>query len=88
MALSDTVLAFKILEGAMINENQYQIPSILASDLTLRSMEAILKQIFGDKAYSKLSNDGQKTSYPTIKKKLHFILNRKNLNVGIRNQIM
>ena len=77
MALSDTVLAFKILEGAMINENQYQIPSILASDLTLRSMEAILKQIFGDKAYSKLSNDGQKTSYPTIKEEIAFYIEQK-----------
>ena len=39
MALPDTVLAFKILEGAMINDNQQQIALTLTSDLSFKSMK-------------------------------------------------
>lgn len=50
MALSDTVLALKSLEGAVIHENQHQILLTLDSDLALMIMEAALKQIFWEKA--------------------------------------
>ena len=34
MALLDTVLAFRILEGVMMNKNQHQMALTFASDLT------------------------------------------------------
>ena len=36
MALPDTVLAFKIFEGAMINDNQRQMALALASELSFK----------------------------------------------------
>ena len=54
MALPDTVLAFKILEGAMINDNQRQMILTLASDLSFKSMKGALKRIFGEKSYMKI----------------------------------
>ena len=41
MTLPDTVLPFKILEGAMINENQHQMTLKLASDLTLTPLHLL-----------------------------------------------
>ena len=49
MTLPDTVLAFKILEGAMINDKQQQMALTLASDLSFKSMKGALKRIFGKK---------------------------------------
>ena len=40
-------------------------------------METILKQIFGEKTYLKLSNDGQKTSYPIVKEEIGFCIEQK-----------
>ena len=56
----------------MINENQHKITSGIASNLTLRSMKAVLKQIFGENAYSSLSKDEQKMEYPIIKEENAF----------------
>ena len=41
MALPDTILAFKILEGAMINDNQRQTALTLASELSFKSMKGL-----------------------------------------------
>ena len=38
MALPETVLAFKILKGAMINDNQRQMALTLASYLSFKSI--------------------------------------------------
>ena len=57
IALSDTVLAFKILEGAMIIVSQRQTALTLASDLPFKSMKGALQRIFGEKSSTKISND-------------------------------
>ena len=57
MALPDTVLAFKILEGAMINDNQRQMALTLASDLSFKNMKGALKRIFGEKSYMNILNE-------------------------------
>ena len=49
MKLPDKVLAFKLLDGASINENQRQMCLTLANDLTFKSMKTALKRIFNDK---------------------------------------
>ena len=49
MKLPDKVLAFKVLDGASVSENQRQMCLTLANDLTYNSMKAALKRIFGDK---------------------------------------
>ena len=65
MALPDTVLAFKILEGAMITDNQQQMALTLAS---FKSMKGALKRIFGEKSYmNSLNDDSHISSEPTIK---------------------
>ena len=64
MALPDTVLAFKILEGAMINEKQQQMALTLASDLSFKSMKGALKRIFGQKPYMKILNDDTISNEP------------------------
>ena len=49
MKLPDKVLAFKLLDGAAISENQRQMCLTLAHDLTFNSMKTALKRIFSDK---------------------------------------
>ena len=49
MDLTDTALAFKILEGAMINDNQRQMALALTSELSFKSMKGALKRTFGRK---------------------------------------
>ena len=48
MKLPDKVLAFKLLDGA-ISENQRQKCLTLAHNLTFNSMKTTLKRIFSDK---------------------------------------
>ena len=55
MKLPDKVLAFKLLDGASISENQRQMSLTLAKDLTFNSMKTALKGIFNDKVNN--SND-------------------------------
>ena len=57
IVLPDTVLAFKILEMALINDSQLQMALTLASDLLFKSMRGALKRIFGEKSYMKILND-------------------------------
>ena len=49
MALPDTVLAFRILERAVINDNQQKVALTLASNLSFKSMKGALKRIFKEK---------------------------------------
>ena len=49
MTFPDTVLAFQILEGAGLNENQHQMSLTLANDLTFKSMKGALKRVFSHK---------------------------------------
>ena len=63
-SLPDTVLAFKILEGAMINEKQQQMALTLVSDLSFKSMKGALKRIFGQKPYMKILNDDNISNEP------------------------
>ena len=53
MKILDTVLAFQILEGAGLNENQCKMALTLASDLTFKSMEGALKRVFGNENVEK-----------------------------------
>ena len=55
MKLPDKVLAFKLLDGASVSENQRQMCLTLANDLTFNSMKTALKRIFNDKVNN--SND-------------------------------
>ena len=55
MKLPDKVLAFKLLDGASVSENQRQMCLTLANDLTFNSMKTALKGIFNDKVNN--SND-------------------------------
>ena len=55
MKLPDKVLAFKLLDGASISENQPQMCLTLPNDLTFNSMKTALKRIFNDKVNN--SND-------------------------------
>ena len=64
MTLPDTVLAFKILEGAMINDKQQQMALTLASDLSFKNMKGALKRIFGKKPYMKILNDDNISNEP------------------------
>ena len=56
MKIPDTVLAFQMLEGAGLNENQWQMVSTLASDLTFKSMEGALKRVFGSENVEEACN--------------------------------
>ena len=47
--LPNKVLAFKLLDGTTISENQQQMCLMLAHDLTFNSMKTALKRIFSDK---------------------------------------
>ena len=49
MTFPDTVLAFQILEGAGLNENQHQMALTLANDVTFKRMKEALKRVFSDK---------------------------------------
>ena len=49
MKLPEKFLAFKLLDGASVSENQRQMCLALANDLTYNSMKAALKHIFADK---------------------------------------
>ena len=80
MALSDILLAFKILEGAMINVNQRQMALTLASDLSFKSMKGALKCIFEEKFYIKISNNDN-----IQMKKMHFIPYKKSIQRKTKN---
>ncbi|CAB4022650.1 Hypothetical predicted protein [Paramuricea clavata] len=47
MALPEAVLAFKLLDGAGLTENQRQLALTACSDLKYESMKSTLKRIFG-----------------------------------------
>ena len=49
MELPENFLAFKLLGGASVSENQRQMCLALANYLTYNSMKAALKHIFADK---------------------------------------
>ena len=49
MKLPQKFLAFKLLDGASVSENQRQMCLALANDLTYNSMKAALKHTFADK---------------------------------------
>ena len=49
MKLPDKVLAFKLLDGALVSENQRQMCLTLANELTFNNMKTALKRIFSDK---------------------------------------
>ena len=77
MALPDTVLAFKILEGAMKNDNQQQMALTLASDLSFKSMKGSLKLVFGEKSYMKISDDDNISNEPIKKVEEAFYIAQK-----------
>ena len=55
MKLPDKILAFKILEGATISENQRLMCLALANDQTFNSMKTALKITFSDqKTFQKM----------------------------------
>ena len=56
MKISDTVLAFQILEEAGLNENQWQMALTLPSDLAFKSMKGALKRVFGSENVEKDCN--------------------------------
>ena len=56
MKIPDTVLAFQILEGAGLNENQRQMALTLASYLTFKSMKGVLETVFGSENVEKNCN--------------------------------
>ena len=78
MALPGTVLAFKILEGAMINDNLRQMALTLALTC-FKSMKGALKYIFGEKSYINISNDGNISSGPNIKEEDAFYTTQRNM---------
>ena len=49
MTFPDTVLAFQILEGAGLNENQREMALTIAIDLSFKSMKGALERVFSDK---------------------------------------
>ena len=49
MKLPDKVLAFKLLDGATISENQPQLRLTLANDVVFNSTKTALKKILSDK---------------------------------------
>ena len=53
MKIPDTVVAFQILEGAGLSENERQMALTLASDLTFKSMKGALKRVFGSENVEK-----------------------------------
>ena len=53
MKIPDTLLAFQVLEGAGLNENQQQMALTLASDLKFKSMKGALKRVFGSENIEK-----------------------------------
>ena len=78
MALPGTVLAFKILEGAMINDNLRQMALTLALTC-FKSMKGALKCIFGEKSYINISSDGNISSGPNIKEEDAFYTTQRNM---------
>ena len=50
MKLPDTVLAFKLLDGAGLSEQQRLMASTVASDLKFETMRSALKRIFSNEA--------------------------------------
>ena len=48
MKLPDTDLAFKLLDGVDLSEQQRQMASTVASDLKFETMRSALKRIFSN----------------------------------------
>ena len=67
MKLPDTILAFKLLDGAGLNEAQRQLALTLGNDLTFSSMKSALKRIFSR------SVDQAETSEVKIKEEAFFV---------------
>ena len=57
MKLPDKVLPFKLLDGALVSENQIQMCLTLANDLTYNSMKAALKHIFGNNINTSMNEE-------------------------------
>ena len=49
MTFPDTVLAFQILEGAGLNENQREMALTIADDLSFKSLKGAVERVFSDK---------------------------------------
>ena len=62
MKLPDTVLAFKLLDGASVSENERQMCLTLANDLTYNSMKAGFKYIFKDKINTSMNKEYNENS--------------------------
>ena len=74
MKLPDTILAFKLLDGAGLNEAQRQLALTLGNDLTFSSMKSALKRIFSR------SVDQAETSEVKIKEEAFFVKTRNNFS--------
>ena len=74
MKLPDTILAFKLLDGAGLNEAPRQLALTLGNDLTFSSMKTALKRIFSR------SVDQAETSDVKIKEDAFFVKRRNNFS--------
>ena len=74
MKLPDTVLAFKLLDGAGLNEAQRQLALTPGNDLTFSSLKSALKRI------SSRSVDQPETSKVKIKEEVFFVTRRNNFS--------
>ena len=74
MKLPDTILAFKLLDGAGLNEAQRQLALTLGNNLTLSSMKSALKRIFSR------SVDQAETSEVKIKEDAFFVKRRNDFS--------
>ena len=86
MALPDTVLAFKILEGAMITDHQRQMTLTFASDLFFKRMKAALKRIFGEKSFTSTSNDELNSPHNIVKEEDAFYTSQRKYNRFNKNK--
>ena len=86
MALPDTALAFKILEGAMITDHQRQMTLTFASDISFKSMKAALKRIFGEKSFTSTSNDELNSPHNIVKEEDAFYTSQIKYNRFNKNK--
>ena len=86
MALPDTVLAFKILEGAMITDHQCQMALTFASDISFKSMKAALKRIFGEKSFTSTSKDELNSPHNIVKEEDAFYTSQRKYNRFNKNK--
>ena len=74
MKLPDTMLAFKLLDGAGLNEAQRQLTLTLGNDLTFSLMKSALKRIFSR------SVDRAETPEAKLKEEAFFVKRRNNFS--------